>query len=400
MELFKHQKEILEWAPERIVLVWETGTGKSLAAMELAKKTGERTLIICPKSLKLDWIQKSAYMGDMRHVMTKEEFRKDFDKLPRYNCVIVDEAHYFFGMKSQMSKSLEKYVNKKHNVRYRYFLTATPQGSSPWNIYRMCILYGLKISYIAFDKAFFDSIPMGGRMIPVVKIGIEDRLLRLIKKVSSVVRLDECADVPEQTFITEYFELTDEQKKAIETLDDILPITRYGKIHQICGGSLKGDGYVESKRFKSNKLDRVIELCETNKKVIVVCRYNNEIEMIKESLGDSKPVFVINGEVTGDDRHKIVEDCKTLDQYIVLINAACSEGYQIPTCPLMVFYSYDFQLKSWIQMKGRILRIDKLKKNVYMSLVVKGTIDEAIFETVTVKKNTFHMNIYCDMLSR
>lgn len=394
-ELFLHQQKIVDEFPKRICLVWETGTGKSLASMCLANKTQKKYLIICPKSLKLGWILKTE--GLPATVMTKEEFRRDWETVESFDCVVVDEAHYFFGMKSQMSKALEKYM-KKNKVTYRYFLTATPYGSTPWDVYRMIQLLGFEISWATFDRTFFYSVRMGGRVIPVAKPNIEGKLTDLLKKYSSIVRFDECIDVPPQIFETEYFELTSEQRKAIESIDDVLSITKYGKIHQICGGSLKGDGYVETKHFKSDKFDRAIELCRQNKKIMVICRYNNEISNLKDELAKVMPdrtVYVINGEISGDERHQAVTHCDSLDSYVLLVNASCSEGYQVPSCPVMVFYSYDFKLRSWIQMKGRILRIDRPKKNLYISLVVKGTIDESVFNTVTVEKNDFHMHIYC-----
>ena len=60
---------------------------------------------------------------------------------------------------------------------------------------------------------------------------------------------------------------------------------------------------------------------------------------------------------------------------------------------VMVFYSYDFSLKNYIQIKGRIQRINNIKKNVYFSLVVKGTIDEDVFKCIQ-RKEDFDIEIY------
>ncbi len=54
MNLYKHQKRIVEKAPEKHILAWEMGTGKTIAALELAKLT-QNLLVICPKSLKEQW---------------------------------------------------------------------------------------------------------------------------------------------------------------------------------------------------------------------------------------------------------------------------------------------------------------------------------------------------------
>lgn len=400
-KLYKHQQSIVDEFPQRRVLVWETGTGKSLAAMALARKVtmiehAAKVLVICPKSLKSDWQFRIKDLPDFKkwHVVTKEEFKRDWAKLEEYVCVIVDECHYFHGMKSAMSKSLEKYF-KKWNTPYRYMLTATPFRSSAWDIYRMCELLGHKMNYWSFLHKFFYYVMMGSRQVPLAREGMEEEIAKLVATVGNTVKLEDCADVPTQTFETEYFELTKDQNKAIENITEIMPIVRYTQIHQITGGSLKGDGYVEDRFFKSDKLDRLKDIVSDNDRTIVVCRYNNEIDMIMEHvLSEGKPVFMINGSISGEDRHEIIKQMNGLSKYVLLVNAACSEGWEAPGCPLMVFYSYSFSLKDYIQMKGRILRINALKKNTYLSLVTRETIDQDIFETITIKKHDFHLAIY------
>lgn len=397
-ELFKHQKDLLEKFPSRHALVWGCGVGKTRTAMHLAQKANGGFLVICPKALKGNWgneIKKwegtSAY-----HIISKEEFRRDWEKIGYYKTVIVDEAHFFFGQNSAMMKSLRSYF-KKNNTPHRYFLTATPYLSTPWNTYRMCELLGYKLDYLEFKKKFFYEVRMGNRMIPVIKKDIEADIAKIVQRVGSTVKMEDCIDVPDQTFEEEYFDLTREQKKAIEGLTDVEPIVRFTKIHQIAGGTLKDDGYMlgGNQVYSCLKRDRLMDILKDNQKVIVVCRYNYEIEVLmdmclKAGLNTAK----ITGEVSGDERHKTIELLKHMDKYVLLVNAACSEGWELPECPLMVFYSYDFSLKNYVQICGRIQRIHNVKKNTHLSLLTKDTIDEDIFKSVTIKKMDFHIEIY------
>ena len=55
MKLYKHQEEMVKQAPKKHLLAWGTGTGKSLTAIKLAEKTGKTTLLIIPKSLRVNW---------------------------------------------------------------------------------------------------------------------------------------------------------------------------------------------------------------------------------------------------------------------------------------------------------------------------------------------------------
>ncbi len=392
MKLYKHQQDLVKKNPDKWLLAHGTGTGKTVTAIKLADNNPCDTLVICPKQVFQKWEQEIRFWSDNSNnfqVMTKEEFRKD-TKIPKYSCIIVDEAHYFAGRSSQMTKSLDRYIDK-HNPQYRYFLTATPYMSTPWNIYCYAIMLGQNWGYKRFENKFFYKMRMGKRIIPVIRKDIQEDIAGLVRQLGNTVQLQDCMDVPEQTFLTEYFDLTKEQKEGIANITDIQHIVKWTKTHQICGGTLKSDGYIEDQTFKSEKMKRVLELIKENKKIAVVCRYNHEIEVIKNSI-KKRTVVILNGKTK--DKEALIKQIHSTDDIVVLVNAAVSEGYSLETIPIMVFYSYDFSLKNYIQMCGRLLRANALKKNVYISLVVKDTIDEDVFKNVTIKKKDFQIKIY------
>ena len=397
MKLYTHQQSILDKNPSKTLLAWGTGTGKSLAGIELLKKNGAKeAMIICPKSIKSKWIADTpgGYM-----VLTKEEFKKQAPLLKRYNHILVDEAHYFSGNTSAMSKMLVKYIDS-HQVNFVYLLTATPYMSTVWNIFTLAKILGHNVSYPAFKKKYFDMVPMGRRRIPVQKTKLpdgttmEDEVARLVNKIGDTVKMEDCFDVPEQTFLQEEFSLTGEQKKAIASIDDVEQIVVWTKSHQICGGSLKSDGYTQDQVFKSEKMDRVIELAKEHKKLIIVTRYNNERKTIVKRLRDIKSdrnTFEIGGDTK--DVGLVCHEAELCESATIVISAAISEGYELPSFPIMVFYSYDFSLKNYEQMIGRIQRANKLKKNVYISLIVKDSVDNDVYDCI-MRKEDFHVAIY------
>lgn len=387
MNLYKHQQALLDLNPKKWGLWWHCGTGKTIGSIAIAKKNSPNsTLVICIKSDKEKWEEEVKPLG--WPVYTKEEFRKNWNTIPFYDCVIGDEGHYFSGPKSQMHKNLIKYI-KKHDPAYIYLLTATPYLSTPWNIFALGRILGYKWNYMQFKLRFFKNEYYGNRTVSVPKDDIEKDIATMVSSIGTTVALQDCIDVPEQIYQTELFDLTMAQKQAIKVVNETetVHIVKWTKIHQIMGGSLKGDGYVKDQFFKCDKLARLKEICSEHKKVVVVCRYNAECEMIREQIGG----FIING-VTQDRHHKIVF-ANQKSQGHLIINAACSEGYELPTFDLMIFYSYDFSLKNYIQMKGRIQRINHVKKNVYLSLINKGTIDEDVKKSLD-KKINFDLEIY------
>jgi superfamily II DNA or RNA helicase len=385
-KLYDHQQKLVDEMPRRHVLAHEVGTGKTTTSLAMAHKAGYRTLVICPKALKEHWVRKARQYKVDVSVYSKEEFKKHVKDIEKFETVIVDEAHWFFGMKSQLNKSLKWYLHT-HKPEYVWFLTGTAYRSTPWDIYVMCILLGKQILYPVFRNQFFYERRFGPRVVPVIKEGIEEELNAIVKEVGSIVLMSDCADVPEQTYSEEYLTLTKEQKKAISELEDITPIGRYSKEHQICGGTLKDSG----KRYDTPKVERVKELVAENKHVIVVCRYNEELDMLEEELSSERKVFVIRGDVKNKD--EVIQNLSKEDPWVLLVNAKCSEGWEVPWCPLMVFYSYDFELKNYIQMMGRIQRMGHLKKNVYHSLIIADSVDEGVYDSM-MKKEDFHIAIY------
>ena len=394
MELYQHQKDLLELNPKKHLLAFDTGTGKTIAGIYLANKNVESVLVVVPKSLKEQWIREMGEHCTIKwKVVTKEEFRRDWDKLEYFEGVLTDEAHFFSGMKSLMSKALVKYI-KKWAIEYIWLLTATPYMSTPWNIFRLAQILGVQWHYWDFERKFFDRVQMGTRIIPVLKRNMEDEVARLVKSIGTTVHIDECADVPEQLFITEHFGLVPKQVKAIKGIqaDEVNPAVRYMRTHQVENGTLKSDGYTEDQFFPCQKHERILDLAQEHKKMAIFCRYNLEVDTLKEQLeAKKKKVFIIRGDVKN--RDEVVQAVEDSEECVVIINAACSEGYELPSIGMIVFASLSFSYKDYKQACGRFLRINKLKKNVYLHLVNQGTVDEAVYNSI-MNKQDFSIAIY------
>lgn len=391
MQLYKHQRKLLDLNPKKHLIAFGTGTGKTYASLLLAQKNNVTALIIVPKALKENWNRYASQFNIDHKIVSKEEFRRDWDKLTAFKAVIVDEFHYFANLKSGMSKSLIKY-QRKHKPEYVWGLTATPFCSSPMNIYALATHLGHSWNYWSFFNKFFTQIQMGHRMVPVMRKNIESDVADLVKKIGTTCSMEECIDVPEQTFETVYFTLTKEQEKAIKEIDDPSPITRWTRTHTIENGVKISDGYTEDQYFDSLKNDYIASFSEENSKFAVICRYNLQIKMLKDLLEKKgKKVFLITGEVKN--RDEVVQEVERTDQCIVLIQADCAVGFEIPSVPIMIFASLSFSFVSHEQSLGRILRINKPKKNLYQYLIIKGGVDEDVHKCI-MKKQDFNIAIY------
>lgn len=390
MKLYKHQAELVKQNPPKWLLFHSMGSGKTVTSIKLADNNPCPTLVICPKQVERKWnneIKQWSTHPQNFTVITKEQFRKKWDKIGVYGCIIYDEVQFFGNPQSQLTKAAIAYTEKFEPI-YVYLLSGTPYTSSPWCVYSYATLLGRRWNYISFRNKFFYKVKMGNRFVFLPKKKISGDIAVLIRKLGNIVKLEDCVDVPDQVFITEYFDLHKEQKKEIENLTDILSVVQRQKQYQICGGSIKGNEYEKSRKINSPKFKRVIELVKEHKKIAIVCRYNLEIEYLRKEIQKFCSIVVINGMVK--DKETEADRVRGLSRVCCLINAKTTSGYELETIPIMVFYSYDDSYLNYEQALGRIQRINNIKKNVYINLVIKDSICEKIYEQITIEKKDFH----------
>lgn len=367
MELYSHQKRIIEENPRKRLLAHSMGLGKTITAIKWAEQNNYNTLVVCPKGLVEQWQQQV----DIKrfHVVSKEHFKNSV--VPKFDALIVDEADHFFSahFKSQLSKSLRAYI-KKHDPAL-LLLTGTPYRSSAWNIYTAAQLLGIRYDYQKFKDAFFYSMQMGHRIImqPKKDLATATRLKRLIHSIADVVTLEECVDIPAQVEETIITGLSLEQKEAIYDNQEVVPIARFTADH-------KTEAEVGLIR-PSFKLERITRILEENDTVIVVCRYLEQMDAIQKALGFQ--ALRIDGSTK--ERDSLIKTFNKAHNTALIVQSALCEGWEAPNCSTMVFASLGFSYRDYVQMKARILRINALHKNLYVHLVA-GDADKAILKAM------------------
>jgi len=438
-----HQTALVKLNPPKYLLPWGCGTGKTIGIVFLIKlnnPNNEPVLLISIKSDKQKWLEVAKQFNINADVYTKEEFKakiidktesmklvedkfgryqmkkttKTFNrpaKVKKYNYLVIDEFHFFGGVTSRMYKSMLAYI-RYHNPQFVWGGTATPYSKDPWNLFCLGNLLGFDWDYSGFKKHFF-TVARGG--FPVVKtkcngIPIKKEVARYINFLGKAVKMEDCIDMPPKTYIQEYFELTPEQKKAMKEVEeraekeDMLPMTRNMFYHEVCGGTLKithKDEFtgevikIEDQFYKSQKLNRIVELCEFHKKIFIVCAFTNEINYIVATLQKKLKKRTII-EFTGKNsatRKKVADSTNDMDECIIVSQMACDAAYECPTIPLMVIYSYNNKFVNYEQITGRIRRGNYIGKRTYLALIVKGETDEKVHKSMLMKKD-FDMAIF------
>ena len=398
MKLYNHQTKLINEGPRYHLLAHEVGSGKSATAIRLAEKNADRTLVVCPKSLTENWereLKKWAKNPRKFVVITKEWFRKNWQNYAtwKFDGIIIDEAHFFSGYKSEMHKNAIKYL---HAVMPNcvYLLTGTPYLSTPYNI--MCYekLLGRDANWKQYTDRYFYEFRLGSQTIHKPHANAPIMMAQIIDKIGSTVKKEDCLDLPPKIYKREDFTFTKDQKKAIKELENDPRMTSHivfwTKSHQICGGTLKYDDK-KFKKISCEKSNRLLQYAKLYDKMVVVCRYNHELNMLHSMLDGSR---ILNGATTN--KQSLLDSANEEKKFILLVNAAVSEGYNLTGMDLMVFYSNGFSFKDRTQIEGRIHRIGQKNTCVYVDFVCKDkeiTIDDDVLKSLK-RKEDFQIEIY------
>lgn len=386
-----------------------TGVGKTLTCLVLGEG---RILIVCPKQQKLDctWEKNNSKFRLHKNltVVSKEEFRRDWDLLDQFDTVIFDEGHNLLGVlpetrqrkkiqipkTSQLFESAYLYLQKNPPKRF-YIATATP-ASKPMNAWAIAKLQGKEWDFFKFRSTFYFPTMMGRRQVwlPRKDEATRQRLALAVQKLGYTGALSDFMDVPEQTHLTVKIHLSDEQKKALKELneEEADPLVRRSRMRTIENGVLYGKKIVEMSPksammvndvtlFKNGKIDYIIERAEEFPKMFVFAGYTAQVNAIADALRkEGHEVKTVMGMTK--DRATIFEEMEKMEKGIIVVASQICEGYRVPSCPCMIFASKSNRYVHYEQGKGRILDGQHLKKNLYIHLVVPEGADEDCHESI------------------
>lgn len=425
MKLYKHQQQVIDEDKKWFGNWRGTGSGKTLTTLMLAK--GE-TLVVVPKQQYQDqmWQKKNEEYGTNVNlkVISKEMFRRDWQKLPQVETLIIDEADNHFGVTPDMKRENKEWIPKTSQlfdatVKYikrtppkrLYLLTATPV-TKPMHLWAIGKIYGYEWDFQKFRDKYYFEIPLGGYRKMWKFRNTEElrtRLAENVKLLGYTGALSDFVDVPKQTHIVHYVETTPEQdnfKEEIkpepiideETGEEKKNPTEFlrfiGKSREIENGvhykvTVKKGGGKEDEMIKgvdiinNNKITAIIKFAYEFPKMIVFANYTEQINQIaKELKKEGFEVLTLTGQTKNSDRATLIERAEAMEKCIIVIQSSISAGYELTTFRTTIYASLSRSVRDKIQGDGRNLRIKSLQKNLYIVLVTRGGADEECYKAI------------------
>ena len=320
------------------------------------------------------------------------------------DLIIADEGHKIKTHNISASKAMHRLGAR---ARYRLLLTGTPVTNKAIDVFSQYKFLNPAIfgqSFYAFRNRYFDMVGYGNHT-PVLKKSMERELTEKIHSIAYRATKAECLDLPETTDIIRKVELEPqamllyrnlvkdsyaELSEGEVTITNVL--TKLLRLSQLTGGFLGSDDSSKAEQVSTAKLkvleDIIDSALEENKKLVVIARFNPEINAICRML-DKKGVrySLLTGSVK--DRDEQVAQFQNYPDVPVFVGqiATAGLGITLTAASTMVFYSLDYSMSNFEQTKARIHRAGQRMPCTYIYLTAAGTVDEKILKALKNKAN-------------
>lgn len=385
-----HQQKIVDENPLKLILAHGTRTGKTYTIAFWAQKRPEtKFALFCPKRIKKNWISDLALCGTTNvTVFTKEEIKKV--DLEQFTGLIGDEAHHvasgLFDKRKKVGNTNKRkfapsdltatiYNWVRLHPDYPILLaTATPIASKPSNLHTLAALTGHYWDWKEYREYFYELVRRPYAPFPfwTPKENWRELIKPYARKVCDIVLLSDVINVPEQKHEVVKVSLDKETRQSIKLAADLSPSKEWHMKHQLAQGK--------------EKLLKILELSESEAKVIVVCSYTAEIDYMLNTLEKHREVFVIDGRTK--DPSTIIQKAAESEECFMIIQSSCGEGFRGDSFNMMIFSSMDWKVVSYQQMLGRMLHLNKQDGNIFYYLIADSK-DLDIYERVVIAGESF-----------
>ena len=408
--LKKEIQSVLVIAPKSVYTVWETEIETHIPN-EINYKIYKWNI---DKPKEYDNLNKFEHLRifliNVEALSTKRGFNGCVDYLTKNkkNFVVLDEST---TIKNRSAKRTKNILGLRKLSYIRRILTGSPITKSPLDLFTQCQFLSPELlgfsSYLAFRNRYAEmtDIPVGsGRYISVPKYykRLEELEIKL-KQFATRIRKDQCLDLKPKVRSKRYIELGGESKQiynklrtsALAIVEDSTisfsnKLTEIIKLHQVCNGFTKDD---EGKMLrlhdqKVKALHEVIE--EADGKIIIWANYlwniHEIIHSLKSRYGEESVVSIF-GEVDVKDRKKAVESFQNDSNVRFFVGNPTTGGFglTLTACNTVVYFSNNYNLEVRMQSEDRAHRMGQKGTVVYIDIVAKNTLDEAIMKSLTNK---------------
>lgn len=427
----------------------DLGLGKTYCSIQIARyrlyqKRIRRVLVVAPTSILYNWkkeVEKwSEYKATVLHGARDDRIDMIQDRKYTFYIINYEALHTFYKylikMKFQMgvfdetAKYIKTYNTKRtkasiklaDRMRYTLILTGTPITNKPldlWSQFR--VLDGgttFSVDFFLFRAFYFNKIERTNKGVRWYEFKVKPKAKKYMTEAiyESCIRFkkEECLDLPPKIFNSIYIEPTPYTQDTYEEVErhviaEIMAesgtatltiksiFTRIIRLQQLTSG-FTVDEYGEPVALQETpKLDSLIEhielITDMGEAVVVWCRFLKSIDLISERLTKLKiPHSFMSGQTKDKyERWKNFQTSKTINVFIAQIESG-GVGTELfkkdsdSRHQYMIFYENSWSADVRTQAIDRIHRIGQTSTCIYLDLILKGTIDEKILDSLEKRR--------------
>ena len=373
---------------------WGDGVFATFPHLDFAVLHGTRE-----RRLKLLNTDVHIYIINIDGVRTIE---KELAKRHDIDLIVLDELAMARNSGTERWKTLNAICNKQGNRRV-WGMTGSPTPNAPTDAWAQCRLVTPDNPMVPkYFNRFRDMVMRQITQFKWVPRNEANDVIHKMMQPAIRFSLDDCTDLPEQTFITRDVEMTPDQKKAYKEMLSKLSVEMAGgqilavneavkanKLIQIaCGVAYSTDGsevLIDSKP----RIDALKELIEESEgKVIVFVPLTGALEYVASELRKDWSVEIVHGGTSKTERDDIFGRFQKSDEPQVLVANAqtMSHGLTLTAATTIVWYAPVHSNETYEQACARVRRPGQTRTTV-IAHIAGSDIERKVYKRLSEKQS-------------
>lgn len=422
LELMEHQKEGVAFLIEgrQGLLAFEQGLGKTLVAIDAFRRLrdggdADRLLVICPNSLKRNWVAEVAKFAPSLTVeiaegtpkarrtvfatssadvviTSYETARTEVTAIlaltsARRTVLVLDESHAAKNWRSLTSTSMRHFAP---HCDYRWLLSGTPVTNTPADLYTQIQIVAPGNRELGSLETFLARVQED----PSAKFA-KPTLDRLVLRKTK----EQCLDLPEKSFTDVVVELPPWQRRLYDDMRTQMvcairemsgdqfrafastALTQLTRLSQLASNPSLLLPDITQTPAKFEVLDGIVGdiMSVPGRKVIIWSNYVRNIETLRDRFAEYGAAAIYGG-VDNSKRQDIASNFQGDPNTRVLIAnaAAAGTGFTLTAATFTIYESMSWRYDHYAQSQDRNHRIGQTEPVTYLRLIAADTIDEAV----------------------
>lgn len=427
LKAFKHQTDTTDFilANPRVLITSDPGTGKTRSVLDAyTQRCAGRMLVLAPLSiLQASWgddIEKftpdltytvayarnraKAFESNAQIIITNHDAAKWLVKnqhvLDGFDTLCIDEFTAFKNKDSQRSKAINKIVKL---FDYRIAMSGTPNSNTICDIWHPTLLvddgHRLGHRFYTFRSNVCTPVFNGFANEWRDKQDAELIVAAAIKDINIRYELEDCLDMPKQSYHTVKTQLSDTMMQAYKELaeDNVLwtgkatinavhagVLTK--KLLQLCTGAV----YDEDNNvvgFHEERYNLVMDLVEQRSHSLVAFNWTHERDyLIRQAEKRKIKYAVIDGSVSAKVRKDVVDRMQAGQLQVVFAHPqSAGHGLTLTTATSVIWCSPTYNAEHYQQFNRRIYRAGQTKRTEVIHIAADNTWETDVYKKLNGK---------------